>query len=97
MKIRTCSSFAFLILVILVIAGSCCATRVSAQATMTPTPTSTPTPTPDVVDEVDIDGDIFFIERRVTYGEIAVVIAVLAVLLPIIVFFTFKIITHYLR
>jgi hypothetical protein len=64
---------------------------------MTPTPTNTPTPTPDVVDKIDIDGDIFFIERRVTYGEIAVVIAILAVLLPSIVFFTFKIITHYLR
>ena len=96
MKVRTFSAIGFLILIVLTIMGSCYVSTVKAQ-TATPTPTETPTPTPDVVDEVDIEGDIFYIERRVTYGDIAVVIAVLAVLLPSIVYFTFKIVTHYLR
>ena len=96
MKIRSCSAFAFLILVVLIIAGTCCATRVSAQ-TATPTPTETPTPTPDVVDEVDIDGDIFYIERRIGYGEIAIVIVGLAILLVLIVYTVFRYVTHYLR
>ncbi len=97
MKIRSCAAFIFLLLIILIIMGSCCASTANAQATETPTPTNTPTATPDVVDEIDINGDIFYIERRISYGEIAVVIAAMTILLPALIYFTFKIVTHYLR
>jgi len=59
--------------------------------------TETPTPTPDTVDEVELDGQYFRIERSITYGEIAVTIVGLALLCMGIIYVSFKIITHYLR
>lgn len=59
--------------------------------------TETPTPTPDTVDEVEIDGQYFRIERSISYGEIAVTIVGLALFCVACIYVPFKIITHFLR
>ena len=79
----------FVLLLLIVLAGSLFSGSVQAQ-------TSTPTSTPDTVEEIEIDGEYFRLDRSITYGEIAVVIASLTVALILIVFVTFEIITHYL-
>lgn len=102
MKKRISCFTAIGIIILLLSSLLCYATRpVDAQTpepTLTPTPLPTATPTPNTVDWVDAgEGQHFRMERAITYGDIAVVIAVMALLLIVIIYTTFRIITHYLR
>jgi len=56
-------------------------------------PTETPTPIP-IVDYVEIqDGEFIGIERTVTFGDMAVVIALLSVLATVFILVAYKLVT----
>ena len=61
-----------------------------------PTPTSTPTP----VYEYDLalpSGTHVAVERRITYGDIAIVIAIMAVTVCFIIYFMIRVVKLWLR
>lgn len=80
-----------LLMVLVFIIASCFTTKAQAQATATPEPTA------DLYEEVEIDEEVFAIEKTISYGEIAVVAAALGVITIFMIYAAFQIITHYLR
>lgn len=74
------SRFLLLVLVALLLA-------VPTRQARAQEPDPTPTPTPAWQQAVQLpSGATLLVERRITYGEIAVVIAVLAVLVAVIIY-----------
>ena len=93
---RPCCLLFGLILLAVVVA-SCWSLRVASAQTATPT--ETPTPTPSTMDYIEIgaEGEHFRLERAISYGDIAVAITGMLLLLVAVVYVIFKLVTHYLR
>lgn len=66
----------------------------SAQATQTPTPTPTEIPTGSKHQLTS--GSYFEIQRSLTYGEIAIVVAIMLLMIPVVLYVIFRMITHYI-
>jgi len=65
-----------------------------------PDPTQTPTPTPTEIPTGSkhqlTSGSYFEIQRSLTYGEIAIVVAIMLLMIPVVLYVIFRVITHYI-
>jgi hypothetical protein len=83
MSVRPAITVIFLLCVIAVMAVSPSIAVAQDDPTQTPTPTATPTVTPTPADQYRVtlgSGAELVVERRITYGDIAIVLVLLVML-----------------
>jgi hypothetical protein len=68
----------------------------SAQTDPTQTPTPTATEIPTGSKHQLTSGSYFEIQRSLTYGEIAIVVAIMLLMIPVVLYVIFRMITHYI-
>lgn len=78
-------AFAILLSMLFILAGQ-------AQAQ-----TETPTTTPETSEIIEIDGSHVKLDYTVTLGDIAIVICLLFLAVPIVIYTQFRLVTTYLR
>lgn len=66
----------------------------AAAQTATPTPTATPIPVGSKHQLAS--GNYFEIQRQIDYGQIAIVVSIMLLLLVVIAYVVFRFVTHYI-